>query len=299
MEGGIARDSVFVRNATAFYGGGAFESRLYNCLVITNTATFGGGTYGGELFNCTLIGNTATNFGGGIYSSATYNSIVYYNSAKLTGSNYQSGGILIGCCTTPLPTGTGAGPCFTNQPVFVNLVGGDFHQQPISRTINGGLILYVTNTVMGVITNDFDGNPRIVGGAVDVGAYEYQGSNSGVPYPPIPWLRQYGLSTDGSADFIDTDGDGMNNWQEWIAGTNPTNAVSLLKMLSVSNSPAGATVFWQSSPQVTYYIQSTTNPGVQPFTSIQSNLVGQFASTYFIDASATNGGSMLYRVGVQ
>ena len=35
-----------------------------------------------------------------------------------------------------------------------------------------------------------------------------------------------------TADYADSDGAGMNNYQEWIAGPNPTNALSVLAMLS-------------------------------------------------------------------
>jgi hypothetical protein len=58
------------------------------------------------------------------------------------------------------------------------------------------------------------------------GAPNFQTPASLVSYA---WLQQYGLLTDGLADHVDSHGDGMINWQEWIAGADPTN----------SSSPAG------------------------------------------------------------
>jgi len=46
------------------------------------------------------------------------------------------------------------------------------------------------------------------------------------------WLASYGLPSNGSVDYLDSDSDGMNNWQEYLAGTNPTNAGSVFKITS-------------------------------------------------------------------
>jgi hypothetical protein len=116
------------------------------------------------------------------------------------------------------------------------------------------------------------------------------------------WAQQYGLPTDGSVDFLDLDGTGMQNWQKSIAGLNPTNSTSLLAILQVAfmNSSNHVTVTWDSVNTRTYYLQRSTNlAGLPAFSTLQGNLVGQSGSTSFTDTGATNGGPYFYRVGVQ
>jgi hypothetical protein len=67
----------------------------------------------------------------------------------------------------------------------------------------------------------------------------------------------------------------LNKWQDWIAGTTPTNSLSVLKMFSPSNNVPGLKVSWQSVSGKTYFLQRSTNLLAQPgFSSIKSNLVG-------------------------
>jgi hypothetical protein len=90
----------------------------------------------------------------------------------------------------------------------------------------------------------------------------------------------------------------LNNWQEWKSGTVPTNAASVLKMASATNSVSGMVVTWQSVTNITYYLQRSSDLA-GGFTSIVSNLVGQVGSNSYPDTTATNAGPYFYRVGVQ
>jgi hypothetical protein len=285
-------NNCVVSGNSAAQGGGTASCTLNNCLLTGNTAAqIGGGAVDGILYNCTVVNNLALVSGGGAYGAALTNSIVYNNSAP-EGTNYTLGTLpgrgLQYCCTTPRAAGSGN---FTNAPIFIDEASSDFRLQTNSPCINAG------NNSLAIGSVDLDGRPRIVGGTVDVGAYEFQGPGIG---EFIAWLRQFGLPPDGSADALDPDGDGMNNWQEWIAGTVPTNAASVLKMLSPTKNASGLQLTWQSVTGKTYFLQRSTNIAVQPaFLTIQSNLPGQTNTTAFTDSGATNQTPYFYRVGVQ
>jgi hypothetical protein len=302
-------------NVAAGYGGGAYYGRLNNCLIIGNSACQGGGAYTANLVNCVLWGNSAAlhNFGeglgGGAYSctmsnctlSGNYaadgfggansfstldNCIIYFNSAPFIADCAASTQRY--CCSTPLSTGPGN---FTNQPLFVDAANGNFRLQAQSPCINAGANMYAPPGV------ELDGNPRISGGTVDVGAYEFQNPASTISYA---WLQQYELPMDGTADMVDSDHDGMNNWEEWRAGTDPTNAVSVLQMLSPTNGASGIVVTWQSVTNRNYYLQRSLDLSAQPpFVNVQSNIVGQLGTTSYTDTNASGAGPFFYRVGVQ
>ena len=279
----VVSNCIVMQNKSGMAGGGAFQGTYINCLFTGNSSgsAYGGGAYGATLINCTVVANSG-NYGGVVGCTAK-NSIIYFNS----GGNWTSS-VLTRSCSTGL--GGGAGN-LSGDPQFVNAAEGDFHLNTNSPCINAG-----DNSLVPVAV-DLDGNPRIVGGAVDLGAYEFQTPASIISYA---WLQQYGLPTDGSADFIDTDGDGMNNWQEWRCGTDPTNPASVLKMLAPSNSAPGVTVPWASVGGINYYLQRSTDLSAQSaFSTIQSNITGLAGTTTYTDTNATGAEPFFYRVGVQ
>jgi hypothetical protein len=272
-------------------GGGAADCTLSSCRLTANSANYGGGASGGTLNNCTLTGNSAA-FGGGTFGGTLNNCIAYFNTAPV-GANYESP-FLNYCCTTPLPAG-GFGNV-TNAPLFVDTnAWANLRLQSNSPCINAGNNSYLTNSYF---TNSFDldDNPRIVGGTVDIGAYEFQSPTSITSYA---WLQQYGLPTDGSADFTDPDGDGLNNWQEWRCGTDPTNALSALGLLAPSPTGTNVTVTWQSVAGVNYFLERSTNLTASPaFVPLATSVFGQAGTTSFTDTNVVGAGPFFYRVGV-
>jgi len=305
---GFMAGCLLTGNSAGGGGGGAFNGSLSNCIVVSNfAASTGGGYYHfysgrqgvfpPHLVNCTVFGNTAFNSAGGIaYSTfsgfandfvAVDNCVIFGNTSPQS-TNYTSGITLTFSCTTPLPPGLGN---IANDPLFVNPAVGDFHLQSNSPCINAGNNAYVVGAT------DLDGNPRISGGTVDIGAYEFQNPASIISYA---WLQQFGLPTDGSADFLDPDNDGLNNWQEWLAGTDPTNASSVLQMFAPAPSGTNLVVTWQSVANITYSLQRATDlTAVPAFQTIATNIPGQAGATSYTDANAPAPGPYYYRVGVQ
>jgi hypothetical protein len=285
---------VYASLRTSGTGGGAYGSTLNNCTLTGNSASAGGGAFECTLNNCTLsanevhMGNGPINLvGSGAYRGTLNNCIVYDNIPAI--SNYTDA-VLNYCCTTPLPSG-GLGN-FTNAPLFVDAANGNLRLQSNSPCINSGLNAYAP------AGPDLDGLPRIVGGTVDVGAYEFQSPQSVISYA---WLQNYGLPTDGSADLTDTDGDGMNNWKEWRCLTDPTSALSALRLLSPTPGSNQVTLSWQSVAGVNYFLERSTNvAGPSPvFMPVAQDLLGQVGVTRFTDTNTAGLPRLFYHVGVK
>ena len=286
-EGGGA-DSSTLNNCilagnTGTEGGGAYGGVLDNCLLTGNSAdTEGGGAHSATLNNCTVVGNMASDTGGGVCLASLSNCIVGYNDAWDGGDYAQS--TLNYCCTMPLPT-DGIGN-IALQPRFVDLIHGDLRLRSDSPCINAGNNAYVSGST------GLDGRPRIVGAGVDMGAYEYQGEFTN-------WLAQFSLPTDGTADFTDLDGDGFNNYQEYRCGTDPTNALSALRLLPPAPAGTNLTLAWPSATGRSYVLECSTNLGATPpFFPLATNLPGQPGATRFTVTNPAAWGPNFYRVFV-
>src|SRR5262249_47793726 len=159
-----------------------------------NAATNGGGiaTWHSTaiLTNVTISGNAATN-GGGMYNTNNSNpqvrnsilwsngssNIYNYNPFNTSTPGFSSSiGRGAGGSANWRPSfGTDGGGNLDTDPLFVTPVpapaptsGGDLHLGPGSPAINAGDNSFLPAD----LTTDLDGNPRIVGGSVDMGAYE-------------------------------------------------------------------------------------------------------------------------------
>jgi hypothetical protein len=114
------------------------------------------------------------------------------------------------------------------------------------------------------------------------------------------WLASYGLPSDGSADYLDSDGDGMNNWQEYLAGTNPTNGGSVFKIISGQMiSRTQFVVRWSSVSNRLYDVLRATNlaTGASGFVSLPgaTNLIGTAPANTWTDTISR---PSFYRVSV-
>jgi hypothetical protein len=177
-------------NAAINYGGGIYADNnasitLSNSVVSGNTAENGGGVYNNSgtinLTNVTIAGNHANNDGGGLFnygSSTFYNSIVWGNTSGNASPNVHSSynqyhSLIEGMSNTA--DGNLDGTNSANNPQFNQLV----HALPGKPTVDGDYHLAVKNPVVdrgnngfNTVSTDLDGNARIQGCSVDLGAYE-------------------------------------------------------------------------------------------------------------------------------
>ena len=110
-------------------------------------------------------------------------------------------------------------------------------------------------------------------------------------------MQQYVLPIDGSADTADPDGDALNNWQEWRCATDPTNALSALRMLAPTVVGSDLLVRWGSVADRPFFLERSAAVS-SAFTPLAAGIPGHPGTTTFTHTSAIEAGPWFYLVGV-
>ena len=175
--GGSIENSILWGNTAVSNQGGAVYCRagntIRNCLIYTNTASEAGGVmcyHGGLVENCTIVSNVSVAYSGGgvrfyLSGGEVRNCIVRDNVAPGSAnidSYSPSDGTVEYTCTTPAYAGTGN---ITNAPLFRAV--GDYRLDYRSPCLEAG-----TNQSWMTGAVDLDGQARLSGTRVDLGAYE-------------------------------------------------------------------------------------------------------------------------------
>jgi hypothetical protein len=220
---------IFIYNSAQTGGGmhNLLESNpaVTNCVFSGNSANEGGGMYNSgnsnpNVTNCTFSGNKADEEGGGMFNSEhgenspiVTNCIFWGNVADANSTNggpfidefaqiYTVSGIPMVNYSIVQGGWSGAGGVgvLAKNPLFVNPAGPDgivgteddnLRPSPGSPAIKSG----DNSSLPPNVETDLDGNQRIIGGTVDLGAYEFQCSGE---------ITFYGdVNSDGTVNFMD------------------------------------------------------------------------------------------------
>ena len=203
-DGGVAKvtNSVIAGNVAHREGGGVYGSiDISDSIVVANSSQGNGGglyLYSIKVQGCTIVSNVAGGWGGGAYASglSVFNSIFWGNSdssgtggsTQIYTADYEDYGVSLSCIQDVDPNdenilfGGEEQGNIDDNPRFVRMpddggdgwgVGdnddyGDLHLRIDSPCIDAGSPLY-----KGLNATDIDGQPRVIGRAVDMGADEY------------------------------------------------------------------------------------------------------------------------------
>ena len=120
---------------------------------------------------------------------------------------------------------------------------------------------------------------------------------------PNGWKQHYGLNPlDPTLDGKDLDGAGFTVRQDYLAGTDPTNASSAMRMLGLTMQGSDVLITWQAGGNRTNVLQSASSIRGVYFT-ITPNIVipnvGDVVTNYLDRGAATNTTGRVYRASTR
>ncbi|WP_372806613.1 choice-of-anchor Q domain-containing protein [Pontiella sp.] len=222
---------VLIGNYAKYSGGALYGGRAENCLFVENASKAGGAQRSGIAQNCTFSGNVATS-GEAVFVGRLSNCISWPDSVS----------------GNPLVTNA----CCFNDPIFGSTNTGDYGLTAESPCIDAGIAAFSTQV------EDLAGSPRIFGGSIDLGAFEFPVTRNTPVAVPTQWMVEHGFSGDSDA-LDDQDEDGMITWEEYVAGTLPSDPESFFRV-GIAGDATRYVVSW--FPSITgrkYFVQGTDN----------------------------------------
>ncbi|MCF7863667.1 MAG: hypothetical protein K9L89_02625, partial [Kiritimatiellales bacterium] len=197
-------------------------------LVLSGTNVHGGGT---TVAAGTLVGASVDAFGTGNVTVANGAALILQNNAALA----DQAALVLGGSSSLALDFAGFNPVGS-----ISLDGG-------ATTLPDGTYSAAALDALGAVTCTGSGNLVIGGVASDPASTPYW------------WLAQYGLTNYEADAMADIDGDGLLTWQEYIAGTDPTNSASVFQITGVDATPQGTVIRWSSVANRFYDLDWTTN----------------------------------------
>jgi len=135
---------------------------------------------------------------------------------------------------------------------------------------------------------------------------ELYSSALNAPVPPLTPFETWQLSYFGctncpqAAAMADPDGDGQNNLAESLAGTDPTNAASAFRIISVTQEDNDIRVVWRTVGGKTNALQSADGDYTLDFTDLGAPIVvsgvGEVTTNCVDSGAATNQPTRYYRI---
>jgi parallel beta-helix repeat protein len=195
------------------------------------------------------------------------------------------------------------------NPQFINTAQTNYRVSATSPCIDAGTnVSAIATTFALAVTNDFDGIARPLDGdgdgaaRHDIGAYEVLLASADSNGDGIPdgWTQQFGFNpTDPAVALGNPDNDPHTTLQEWVADTDPTNALSYFRVETIRHLPPVVLQFLSSSNRQYTLFSSAEVTNATVFSAMpgQVDVVGNGGLQTLTDTNTAAG--QFYRIGVK
>jgi len=166
-----------------------------------------------------------------------------------------------------------------------------------SFTANLGIHLPAGRAITAMAT-DPNGNTSPLSGATTALLVSTPGDGI-----PDAWRKLYfggsGTTTNSqSASFADPDHDGLSNYQEYLAGTNPTNAASEFKLSALDPATSTNVIRLNSANGTVYRILSRDEVNSGTWSILADQVIGTGTNIFFYDPATSYSSKRFYRAQV-